>query len=124
MNCYRCLVEMKCNHQLACALCQRCGAGVCARHLVQLTVTPIVGMASGGHPRQSLICQDCHQLAFTPPQRPQSQDRGMVSKEREQKTPVLWKMWYRVRGQRQVELLNPEDVVAAAELHLKRQRNL
>ena len=121
MNCYICLVETGCTHQPAFALCQQCGAGVCAKHLVELTFPPIVGMGGERSARQSLICRRCYRSAV-PPSRP-AQSQQPPSNRDKQETTSGWNWWSWLRGHQQTELPHPEEAVAAAELFLKRQRH-
>jgi hypothetical protein len=121
MNCYLCLIETGCNLRPAFALCQQCGAGMCAEHLVELTLTPVVGMGSVGNPRQSLICRRCYQSAVLPPRVPQPQRRP--ARQDKQETSAGWKWWDWFRGHQQPELPDSEEAVAIAELFLRRQRS-
>ncbi len=121
MNCYLCLVETRCYHRPAFALCQRCGAGVCAEHLVELTFTPVIGMGGDSCPRQSLICRRCYRstVRSSGPSQPQSH----LARQDKQEPSRGWNVWHWLRGRQQSELPEPGDAVAAAELLLKRQRN-
>jgi len=108
-------------HQPAFALCQRCGAGVCDQHLVEVTLTSIAGMGGSGRHRHSLLCLRCHQLAHAAPQLAPPLS---PAEERKQKiSSVPWNVWKRLRGKHDSELPASQEVVEAAELFLKRQRS-
>jgi hypothetical protein len=124
MNCYQCLVEMGYAHQPAFALCQRCGAGVCDQHLVEVTLMSIAGMAGSGRHRHSLLCHRCHQSAQASPQPTQPHATFSLAEPHEQKSLSLpWNIWKRLRGKHHSELPTSQEVVEAAELFLKRQRS-
>lgn len=62
MNCYRCLVGSENRVCAAVAVCQRCGSGMCARHLMTLTRPATTGMNAAMTP--SLVCSHCFQALF------------------------------------------------------------
>lgn len=118
MNCYLCLVETEHYDQPAVALCQRCGAGVCRRHLVERVVVPPVGMGNDTMLRYSLICCRCHTAATVPLQRLCS---AHTTQEPEtQRTRWNWWNWFTKR--QQATLPEPEEAVSTVELFLKQQR--
>ncbi len=121
MNCYLCLVETGCHHRPAFALCQRCGAGVCVEHLVELTFPPVVGMGGDSSARQSLICRRCYRstVSSSGPSQPQSH----LARQEKQEPSRGWNVWHWLRGRQQSELPDPEEAVTTVELFLKRQRS-
>ena|SRR5713101_7584467 len=117
MNCYVCRVETGCESHPALAICQRCGAGICGAHLVELTVTPAVGLA--GDSRSILVCCRC---SPPPLHREKGAERRQHVKERDEqsKTPGRnW--WHRLWQGRPSALPTPEEAVAAVERFLSRK---
>jgi hypothetical protein len=121
MNCYLCLVETGCDYQPACALCQRCGAGICGVHLREQCFWPVAGLAGGADPlvRYSLICQRCY-LAATPSACPKPwPQKKQPQKQRTPSERWWWKpFWRRLPP----ALPSEDDAVAIAEQFLKQRR--
>lgn len=114
MNCYLCYKEAGNATNPALGFCQRCGAGICERHLVLVTSQPAGGM-NGLTPRmRSLQCVHC--LEIGKPARhashrfPQSQE------------PFLRKVrtWWRNATR---PLPEPQEAVAMVERYLKQREN-
>jgi hypothetical protein len=108
MNCYVCRVETGCESHPALAICQRCGAGICGLHLVELTVTPVVGLA--GDRRSILVCCRCSQTQLY-------QQKVVKEQEKQGKTSGC-RWWQRFRRSRPSALPTPEEAVAAVEQFL------
>lgn len=121
MNCYVCLIETGCDHHPAFALCQRCGAGICEKHLVEVIVVPPVGMGGDSRPRYSMICCRCRRVANLPTR--SLWPEKSTGKRDEQEIFSGWRWLSQHWRRKQPELPKPEEAVAAVEQFLKRQRN-
>jgi hypothetical protein len=117
MLCYLCFVEQRGSHCLAHALCQHCGAGICAEHLVALSVRPVCGMASSSGPGRRMLCRYCYASLYP-------QERSRILPQRRPST-VDQRHWWSgmnwLRKKRASELPTPEEAIAEAELLLKQQ---
>ena len=121
MNCYLCLQEMHNVLRPALALCQRCGAGVCEEHLVELLTRPVVGMAgdSSASPRYTLICRRCYRSASPPTSLACPQKQRREHGERGTLSGGNWWQWFWRR--RQSVLPSPQEAVTTVELFLKQE---
>lgn len=117
MNCYLCLRESHHGAQPAYACCQRCGAGMCASHLVELSKLPVVGPGGNGQPCVSLICCRCYQLA--------SGITRLSAHPQQKKSVGATRWWHRFwsRHVRRPQLSKPEEAVILVEHFLKEQRS-
>ena len=128
MICCICLKETGCT-SVACAICQRCGAGVCLEHLVEMRSQPATGPGGSMNPTitWSMVCWRCYD--GTPRPHRTSCQETTESGQREQKQGTLLsrlvyrckKVWSRSRPQS--PLPEPEEAIMAAELFLKQQRS-
>jgi hypothetical protein len=116
MHCYLCLIDGRGEQRSACAICQRCGAGVCEKHLVTQTSTAPIGMAGNGKPRYLLTCQRC------------SSDLGGIAQSTRSpgvphQIPLVdnRRWWLRPRKKR-TDLPDPQAAIAGVERFLKKQR--
>jgi hypothetical protein len=118
MNCYLCLIEIGCGDQTAYALCQRCGAGMCGRHLRELCFLPAAGMMDA-HPtaKYSLICQRCYQ-AVAPSTRPLQKN---MQRTQNPSLREFWRICFRRRTS--PPLPTETEAVILAEQFLKHERN-
>lgn len=119
MNCYICLVETGNESHPALAVCQRCGAGVCRVHLIELAVIPTVGLA--GETRSILIC--CRCSPCTPPAARPSRSGKQVKGLGEHSRTSGRNWWNWLPWRRRSELPEPQEAVATVERFLKHQRN-
>ncbi len=116
MNCYVCLVSSSGEQKAACAICQRCGAGLCEKHLITHCSTSPMGMGGNGNPRYLLVCQRCSPDRGGMVQSPQpalSQYRPKLVSHRH------W--WQRVQ-RKQPDLPDSQEAIAGVEQFLKKQR--
>jgi hypothetical protein len=114
MNCYMCLVDGGGEQKAACAICQRCGAALCEKHVITHISTAPIGMGGSGNPRYLLVCQRCFQgmgggISSMPP-----------SLSPDQRMP-RWGFWQFTR-RKQPELPDPQEAIAEAERFLKKKR--
>lgn len=118
MNCFMCLVETGCASHPAFAICQKCGVGICEKHLVELITPPLVGLgaSNSGAYQYNMVCCRCYK-PIAPIVRRLSPQPHM----RKQDKPG-WNWWNLLRRHRRSELPNSEDAVATVEIFLKRQR--
>ncbi len=117
MNCYVCRVKTGCESRPALAICQRCGAGMCGAHLVELTMTPVVGLA--GNSRSILVCCRCY---TSPLHREQGAEPRNYTKEQDEQNKTSGLNWWRrLRRGRPPALPTPEEAVAAVEHFLNRK---
>ena len=123
MNCYLCLQEMHGVSRPALALCQRCGAGMCQDHLVELLARPVVGPAgdSSASPRYTLVCCRCYRSAIPPTRLACSQRQ--TREHGEQETSSGWRWWQQLWRRRQPALPTPEEAVTTVEIFLKYERS-
>lgn len=122
MNCYVCLVLHGCRNQPAFALCERCHAGICADHLIEIALPPLVGMAGDTmtFPRHRLFCQRCYQRA-TPHASPQRQ----AKRPSEKGNRFSFRRWWRKQEPRTAASLPlPEEAVEAVEQFFRRRSQL
>lgn len=118
MNCYLCRVETGNTFHPALAICQRCGAGICAEHLVEVA-TPVIGLA--GESRSILICCRC---STSPPRQPGLPGSRKPVKERDGQSKTSgWNWWHWLWRRQPSALPNPEEAVAAVERFLNHQRS-
>ncbi|MHB8595686.1 MAG: DUF2180 family protein [Ktedonobacteraceae bacterium] len=126
MNCYLCLMESRCASRPAFAICQRCGAGMCEKHLVEVKTTPLVGMAGMiyASSQHRLICWNCyHTTSFTTAgHRPRRtiHETGTLKKDK-----TWWKGWFQrfwLWSRPQSIVSDEEEAVATVEQFLKQQR--
>lgn len=126
MNCYLCFKEANCASCPAFAICRRCGAGMCEKHLVEVKAAPVVGMGGSmyatTHP--DLICWNCYRVVYLPTAVQQSREmRNAVDASR--KGLPWWKYWYhRLLCRPQSILPDEKEAVAAVEHFLRHQRKL
>ncbi len=119
MNCYVCQVETgNCSHP-ALAICQRCGAGVCDAHVVEIKMIAATGMA--GTARYLLICSRCYaglSQERSPRSRRPAQEKDAPAK------PAGKHWWNRFRQSRskEAEPMEPAEVVKEVERFLQQQR--
>ncbi len=120
MNCYVCRVETgNCSHP-ALAICQRCGAGVCDAHVVEVKVIAATGLA--GSARYLLICSRCYAAL--------SQERSPRTKKpaQEKSTPAQpagkhwWNRLRRNRSKEETGQMEPAEAVKEVERFLQQQR--
>lgn len=125
MNCYVCLVLHGCQTQPAFALCERCHVGICADHLIEVTVPPLVGMAgdTSTFPRHRLFCQRCYQGTGTTSHASPSRQQKGGSEKRDR---FSFRRWWRKRGPHgdTSDLPSPEEAVEAVEQFFKRTSQL
>ena len=115
MHCYLCFVERGGSHSFAHALCQHCGAGVCADHLVALSTGPMYGMAGNGGPGWKLLCRHCYAALY-----PQAQSPVLSHRKRPSQNQQHWWQvtgWFRKKTIPDSPTI--EEVIAEAELLLK-----
>jgi hypothetical protein len=117
MYCYLCFVEQRGHHCLAHALCQHCGAGICAEHLVALNTAPVCGMAGSSGSGWKMLCRRCYATLYPQAQSHTQPPRKQPSEER--------RHWWQVAGwfrkKTVPDLPTPEEAIATAELLLKQQ---
>lgn len=124
MNCYLCLMEASCASRPAFAICQRCGAGMCEKHLVEMKVTPVVGMGGTLYATAShrLICWNCYHAAFLTAAAQQPRRTGNAA-DTSKKSVAWWKYWcQRLWHHPQSTLPDEQEAVATVEQFLKHQR--
>ncbi len=114
MNCYHCWLETQSSFSPALGVCQRCGAGSCEQHLVQVVSRPVSGMGTMMHAGRRLLCSRCYEESVSPAssQRQQKKQAGLSR-------PTWWK-WFRSGSQD--DLPEPGEAVAFVERLLKRQQ--
>lgn len=119
MNCYVCRVETGDGSHPALALCQRCGAGVCDTHVVEIKMISTAGMA--GATRSLLICSRCY-AALSPARLPRTK-KPATEKSVSDKAPRKrwWNSFWRSRS---AEPMEPAEAVKEVERFLRQQRGL
>ncbi|SRR5579875_3579591 len=119
MKCYACLLETGRDEQSAVAICQRCGAGICPVHLVEVRARHVVGPAGSGTPGFSLFCCRCYNATTNLHVAP----RKRSSRRSEFAFLACWQRWWKsLWPRRESGLPTSEEAVAAAEAFLKRQQ--
>jgi hypothetical protein len=120
MHCYLCFVEQRGYQHCAHALCQRCGAGICAEHVVALNVRPVCGMAGCSGPERKMLCSKCYTALYQP--------KPLASQPQKKSRLVAPRQWWQIikeagwlRRKSIAELPTPEEAIAEAELWLKKQ---
>src|SRR5712691_7905895 len=119
MNCYVCRVETGNQSRPALAVCQRCGAGICGAHLIELVVNPVAGL--GGYTRSILICCRCSPSSLFLARSSQSENHMKEPSSQSRASGRNWWDWFWRR--RPSELPKPEEAVAAVERFLDHQRS-
>ncbi|HZU68748.1 MAG TPA: DUF2180 family protein [Ktedonobacteraceae bacterium] len=114
MYCYACFLETGCDSSPALAICQRCGAGICRAHLVELTVPPVIG--PGGEARSMLICRRCVNLSMT-----RLYGSNKRSDEQCNSSRRGWWRWFRQHPPS--PLPTPEEAVESVEQFLHHQQS-
>jgi hypothetical protein len=119
MNCYLCLVETGCTHQLAYALCQKCMAGICQDHLVAMGTVSL----SGYPPRPHFLCQRCYHLTSAPSGYSRQGDHRRENGD----PPFSWRSWWQQLwlplSRRLSPLPTPEEALETVEDYLRQQRH-
>jgi hypothetical protein len=117
MNCYVCRVETGNGSHPALAICQRCGAGVCGAHVVEIKLISTAGMA--GATKFLLICSRCYG-ALSQERLPHSK-KPMKEKSASDKTPRRrwWNSFWRGHP---LESMVPAEAVKEVERFLRQQR--
>lgn len=116
MQCYLCLVNDGGEQQPACAICQRCGAGLCQKHLVNIKSSSPIGMGGSAYPKYLLVCQRC-----SPQAEGRNQSPLLPTPSGQPKLSSNWRWWQRFR-RRQPESFDLEEMIAAIEHFLKSLR--
>jgi hypothetical protein len=117
MHCYLCVVEQRGDHCLAHALCQSCGIGICAEHLVALNTRLVCGMAGSSGSGRKMLCRHCYAALY-----PQARSHALPSRK---PSTAGRRHWWQgmnwLRKKRASGLPTPEEAIAEAELLLKQQ---
>jgi hypothetical protein len=112
MNCYLCQHNPGESSRPAVGICQRCGAGICESHLIEVTRKPVGGMMAMTGLRR-LLCMVCAQEhGSSEPQRPE--------RVRQKESSSWWQQWFGNRNRS--TLPTPEEAIAEAERVLKQER--
>lgn len=128
MMCYICLKETGCA-SAACAICQRCGVGVCLEHLVEVRAQLPIGPGGSMNPiiTRSMVCWRCYDgttrsnrtrfAATTAHRQDGQQQRAVLTRL------VHWCKKVCSRSHLQPLFPDPDDAIATVELFLKQHRS-
>ena len=117
MNCYVCRVEAGNGSHPALAICQRCGAGVCGAHVVEIKMISTAGMA--GAIRYLLVCSRCY-ATLSPARLPRVKKPGTEKSAYGKPSRRHW--WNSLWRGHSVESMEPAEAVREAERFLRQQR--
>ena len=119
MNCYVCRVETGNSVHPALAICQRCGAGVCDAHVVEIKMMEAIGLA--GASRFLLICSRCY-AALSQKRLPHAK-KPTGEKSAPVKPPGKhwWNRFWQSRS-KEAEPMEPAETVKEVERFLHQQR--
>jgi hypothetical protein len=117
MNCYVCRVETGNGSHPALAICQRCGAGVCDTHVVEIKMISTAGMA--GAISSLLICCRCY-AALSPERLSRTKKPTAEKSASEKATRKRW--WNHFWRGHSAEPMEPAEAVKEVERFLRHQR--